>query len=355
MAFLSVENTITQKTIIPGLTDLVFKSGPTMAYVKKNCLEKMPLGPSWQENFLYGMQPVDGYTPGDTHTISQEQLFTGGEVRAKYYVSSVAAIREKIQIELAGKHQVFNYIDALMQATALSMSAKLATDIFRHGQDAGTGVSASRSKLINGLDEALCDGATAGPFANYYPTYLGLTRNDTNIGEALNAPKTAANGVVAGNVGGSISYPVLEQAQNSVVYGTEQPNLMVTTNKGMSYIKMAFQAQQRFAETTLDLGFTGVKFGPATIFQDRYAPGSASVSAVESAKLGISALSGETIWILNTKYIKFWVCQAPEYSFGFSGFYPDPVSSLVVGHYKFVGNLTVQAPRYMRVLWGITG
>ena len=37
MAFLDTVNTITRKTIVPGMVDLVFKSGPTMAYIKRNC------------------------------------------------------------------------------------------------------------------------------------------------------------------------------------------------------------------------------------------------------------------------------------------------------------------------------
>ena len=48
MAFLDPVNTITQKEILPGVTDLVFKSGPTMAYIKRNCLEKYQGGPSWR-------------------------------------------------------------------------------------------------------------------------------------------------------------------------------------------------------------------------------------------------------------------------------------------------------------------
>jgi len=253
---------------------------------------------------------------------------------------------------------VFNYIDTLMQAAALTMSAKLAIDIFRHGQAAGTGVSVGRSQYINGLDEALCEGVTAGPFGNYYPSYLTLTRNDANIGTALNAHKLAATGFVAGNVSGQLSYPILEQAYNSVVYGTESPDLLVTTNKGMSFIKLAFHAQQRYEGTSADFGFQGIKFNGSTIFQDRYAPGTDVVSAPEANKLGrgtsgSAEISGETLYLLNTKYIKFYLSTHPLWGFGFTGFLPAQDNSLVVGHYKFAGNLTVQAPRYMRVLWGI--
>lgn len=353
MAFLDTVNTITQKTIVPGMVDQVFKAGPTMAFIKRNCLEKYAGGPSWQENFLYGMLDVQAYEPGDTFDFIQQQIFTGGTVVPKYYNVPVPALIEKVKLEMAGPNAVFNYVDTLMQTAAMTMSAKLATDIFRHGQAIGTGVSDNRSKYINGLDEALCDGVTAGPFANYFPTYLTLTRNDANIGAALNSPKLATAGYVAGNVAGSLSYPILEQAVNSVVYGAESPDLLVTTNKGMSLIKLAFHSQQRYEGTSADFGFQGVKFNGTTIFQDRYAPGTDTVSAMESAKLGISALSGETLWILNTKYIRFYLSTDPLFGFGFTGFLPGRDDSLVVGHYKFAGNVTVQAPRLMRVLWGI--
>lgn len=363
MAFLDAVNTITRKTIVPGMVDQVFKSGPTMAYIKRNCLAKYQGGPSWQENFLYGMMDVQAYSPGEDFDFAEQQIFTGGTVTPRYYNVPVPALLEKVKIEMAGPEAVFNYIDTIMQAAAHTMSAKLAIDIFRNGQATGTGHAVDRSKFINGLDEALCDGYTAGPFSNYYPTYLTLTRNDANIGSALNSPKTASTynpiGYVNGNVAGPISYPILEQAYNSCVYGTESPDLMVTTNKGMSLIKLAFHAQQRYEGTSADFGFQGVKFNGSTIFQDRYAPSAELVGAQEAAKLGrgtsgVAEVSGETLYFLNTKYIRFYVSTDPLFGFGFTGFLPAQDNSRVVGHYKFAGNMTVQAPRLMRVLWGIS-
>lgn len=363
MAFLDAVNTITRKTIVPGMADLVFKSGPTMAYIKRNCLAKYAGGPSWQENFLFGMLQPQAYVPGETFDFTQFQIFTGGTVTPRYYNVPVPALLEKVKIEMAGPEAVFNYIDTLMQTAALSMSAKLATDIFRNGQASATGHAVDRSKYINGLDEALCDGNTAGPFTYYYPTYLTLTRNDANIGSALNSPKTVSSysptGYVAGAVNGPPSYPILEQAYNSCVYGTESPDLLVTTNKGMSLIKLAFHSQQRYEGTTADFGFQGIKFNGATIFQDRYAPGGDLVSAEEAAKLGrgtsgSAEITGETLYFLNTKYIRFYLSTDNLFGFGFTGFLPAQDNSTVVGHYKFAGNMTVQAPRLMRVLWGIS-
>lgn len=360
MAFLDVVNSISRKQIVPGLNDQVFKAGPTLAYIKRNCLQKWT-GFQMQENFLYGMMNVEPYLPGDSFDISQSQIFTGGTLTPRYYNVAVPALLEKVKIEYAGPEAVFNYVDVLMQAAALTMSAKLATDLFEHGQTS-SGVVQDRTKYINGLAEALADGTSTDFRGRTFANYLTLTRNDANIDNALNSPMTAAAGTIAANVAGSISYPILEQAYNSVVIGTESPDLLVTTNKGLSYIKMAFQSQQRFEGTSLEFGFQGVNFNGAKIFQDRYAPGSSAVSTQESTKLGLSALdgtsstvAGETLWILNTKYIRFYVSPDSLYGFGFTGFLPAQDNSVVVGHYKFAGTASVQAPRLMRVLFGITG
>jgi len=228
------------------------------------------------------------------------------------------------------------------------------------------------SKFINGLSEALHDGSTQEDWmGEYYLSYLTLTRNDANIGSALNSPLFASPagaaatgyppaGYINGKVSGPLSYPVLEQAYQSCVYGTESPDLLVTTNKGLSLIKLAFHSQQRYEGTSADFGFQGVKFNGATIFADRYAPGIEAVTAEEAAKLGrgtantAEASLGETLWILNTKYIRFYLSTDNLFGFGFTGFLPAQDNSTVVGHYKFAGNMTVQAPRLMRVLYAIT-
>jgi hypothetical protein len=362
MAFLDTVNTLSRKRILPGLTDQIFKAGPTLAYIKKHCLTKWT-GFQAQENFLYGMMNAEDYSPGDSFSLDQEQIFTGGTLTPKYINVSVPALLEKIKIEYAGPEAVFNYVDVLLQTAALTMSGKLAVDVFEHGTTS-TGVTQDRSKSIHGLAEALADGTSTDARGRTFGSYLTLTRNDANIGSALNSPQTAAAGTIAANVGGSISFPVLEQGFNSVVYGTEAPNLLVTTNRGMSYIKMAFQAQQRFEGVQNELGFNGVKFNGAMIFQDRYAPGQEAVPTVESSKLGRqqvldgtnSTVAGETLWFLNTKYMRFYVSTDSLYGFGFTGFLPAQDNSVVVGHYKYAGpGLTVQAPRFMRGLFGITG
>lgn len=345
MAFLDPINTILTKEIVPGVADGVFRNSPLLAHFKRDSLRKAPTWPI-QENLGYDVLRATAYAPGDTFDLGQRQLFTGGTVTPRYYEVPVTAFLEKLRIEMAGPTAVFDYADYLLQNAALSLSGLLANDLFRHGQSVS---GSDRSLRINGLDEALNDGSNNGFDGRAYSSYLTLNRSDLN--GSYNSLMTGPTA----NINGALSYPILEQAFNSVVVGTEKPNLILTTNLGMSYIKMASQAQQRFESTDLDLGFIGVKFNGVPVIQDQYAPGTRTASAVDTA-LGYSAVAGgETIWFLNTKYMRLYLTTDPLYAFGFTGFMPAQATSLVAGHYRACLNFTVQQPRYSRYLFGITG
>jgi hypothetical protein len=353
MAFLDPVNTIATKRIVPGVVDLVFKSGPLMAFIKRNSLQRYEGGPSWQENFMYGIQDVYAYSPGDSFALNQRQVATGTTVTPRYYVVPVSAFIEKIKIEMNGPQAVFDYVDLLLQNAAMSMSAFLAIDAYKWGQAVGAG---DRSLRLNGLEEALNDGTNPGPHGSAFPNYLGLSRTTDPSRDAIKAKMTGPTA----NLNGPLTYSTLEHAWNSVVIGQETPDLLVTTNKGMSYIKMAFQGQQRFEGSSQDFGFQGIKFNGSTILQDQYCPGTELPSAEEAAKLGLTALdgsgslsNGETLWFLNTKYIRFYVSTDPLFGFGFTGFLPAQNNSVVVGRYHFAGNMTNVGPRYSRVLFGI--
>lgn len=346
MAFLNPEDTIAVKKIVDGVQDNVYRNSPLLATLKRDCLMADPGGFQFQENFQYGVLPGQEYFPGEKFNIVQRQLITGGTVTPRYLNVPVAAVYEKLQLELNGPTAVFNYLDSLLQTAALSMSGRLTNAAYRHGQVVGAD---DRARFINGLDEALSDGSTNGFLGQTYANYLTVPR--TQVDAALNSPMTGPAAAVSGN----ITYPLLEQTFNSVCIGMEKPNLILTTNLGMSFIKMAFQAQQRFETVSPDFGFQGIKFNGVDLVQDQYAPGSRAATQADT-DLGYSAVaSGETIWFLNTKHLRFYISTDSLYNFGFTGFIPAQDTSLVVGHYRFRGNLTCQAPRLMRYLFAVTG
>lgn len=342
MAFLDELNTSTRIHIVPGLIDQYGKNDPLFAYLKKNNFERFPGGTQIQENFVYDYLVSAAYSKGQTFNIDSKQTETGGTFYVKHYYTNVTLFKEDIQIFNKGPEAVFKLVDAKMQNAGLSMSAKLAIAAYNEGQ------SASRALELNGLAEALNDGSNNSWTGSAYSTYGTLSRSSTG-GNRLVSPMTGPTA----NVSGPITYKILEEGYNSIVIGDEYPNLMVTTNLGMSYIKEKFQPQWRTETQDPNIGFNGLKFNSAMVIQSQYAPGTAGVN---DANIGnYNASGGETLFYLNTKYWRLWVTDDPEFGFGFSGFKPAQDSTTVAGQHFFAGNITCQAPRLNRHLFNITG
>lgn len=345
MALLSPENTIATKWILPGIADGVYRHSPILAKLKQKCQVRYEGGPGWQENFAFDTPTVAAYVPGESFDLTQKQLAAGTTVTPRYYDVTVPALLEKLRVEMAGPRAAFNYIDFLLQTSALALSAQLSNDVYRYGSVVGAN---DRSKYINGLDEALSDGVNNGYLAQTYTSYLGVVR--TEAAGALNSVMTGPNA----NIGGPLQYGILEETFSSVTYGPKHPDWIVTSNRGLSLAKMVFQPQQRFESVDADTGFMALKFNGVPMVADQYCPGTRAASAADAA-LGYSAIaSGETFWFLNSDELKFYISTDSLFGFGFTGFMPDPATSLVAGHLKFCGNLTSVGNRYQRYIFGVT-
>jgi hypothetical protein len=338
MAFLNELNTFTNKHIVPGVVDNVFKNDPLLAYMKTNEVEIFPGGSVIQENFTYDVLKGGSYAKGSTFDITRRQTNTGASFDPKFYQVNVTEFLEDLEVQIKGEHAVFSLLDADMVNAALTMSAILAIALYNEGQ--GTG----RTNDLNGLAEIINDGSGNSWTGNSHTTYGTLTRSGT-VGSALNS--------VPSQVSGVITYPILEEQYSTAVIGNEEPNLGITTNLGFAYIKEKFQPQQRFQEEDPKIGFRGLRFNNSIIMRSQYAPGT---QGVNDADLGnYLDASGETLWFLNTKFFRFWTTDSPEYAFGFSGFKPAQDNSIVAGQYKWSGNVTCQAPRLQKQLYDITG
>lgn len=346
--FLDELNTSTHRDIVPGIIDNVFKNDPTLAYMKKNNLQKFAGGTQIQENFIYASLPNGGaYADGDTSRITLAQVETGATFLPKNYWVPVAISKNQVQIFNKGPNAVFKLVDSRLQNAALTMSAILANALYNEGS------SSTRTIHLNGIAEALNDGTNNGWLAAAYTTYGTLTRGGT-IGSALSSPMTGPTA----NVAGPITYKLMEETYNSIVIGDEYPNLMVTTNLGMSYIKEKFQPQWRVETQDPQIGFNGLKFNQAMVIQSQYAPGTAGASSTSTEGINIGTnytSAGETLFFLNTKYWRLYVTDDPEFGFGFTGFKPAQDTLIVAGQYLFTGNVTCQAPRLNRYLYAVTG
>lgn len=342
MAFLNLVETVVKTKILPGVQDNVLRNSPLLSILRKESLQPDNGGPAWQENFGYDVLNVEAYQPGDTHNISQVQTVTGGTVTPRYYSAAVSAYIEKIRTELVGELAAFDYLASQVEMAGLSMSARLANDAYRHGQNQGT----DRTKYINGLAEALSDGSTNGFLGQTYTSYLTVPRSSVNA--ALNSPMTAPAASIT-----ALSQPTLDSAIASVMIGTEKPDTIITTNLGWSLFKNLFNPMQRFEDTTMDGGFLSTRYMGIRVLADQYCPGSRTATSVDT-KVGYSAISGESMWILNTKHMRLYLSTDPLFSFGMSGFIPSQDSGQITSIMRFRGNLTVQAPRLSRYLFGFT-
>ena len=343
MAFIDKVNTVVVTKILPDVTDGVFRNDPLLAFFRKNSVTPWQGGVAYQENVLYNSYVPLAFASGDTFSLADNQLITGATVSLRKYGVGVTVQYDKIKIDMAGPLAAFDMLDAQMQVAGFSLSGLLTNDLYKDGQ--GTG----RTLSLNGLDEALNDGSTTGYRGSSFANYLTVARSSVN--GALNSPMTGP----AADVSGSISYPILESAWQSCVRGPEKPDLMITSNLGFSYIKMAFQPQQRFETTEPDFGFTAQQLNGTKIVASNYTPGTRTASTVDT-NLGYAAIAtGETLWYLNTKKFRLYVSTDPLFSFGFTGFKVAQDSLIMSGQYLAAVNFTCQAPWSSRYLFNITG
>lgn len=340
-------NTVTTKTIMPGVVDGYFKAGPTLALMKSRFTRKWT-GPQIQENFMYKPMKGGAYAKGGSFDITRRQTRTGLLFTPRYYQVNVTEFLEDLEVEMAGPNVAFSTIRTDMQQASLTMSAILEIAAYRHGQNiAGD----NRSLEINGLEEAFNDGTNASWAGNLFPSYGGQTRAD--VAPALTPP----TGVVNANINGPISYRALRHSYFSCVLGNEAPTIGVTTNRCMGYIAENFLPHQIVDTTQPEINWPGMKFDKATILMSQYAPGA---DGVDDPDLGNYNAAAETFAWLNfgpsgdDAYIRLYIAQSSKFAFGFTGFKGARDDNQVSGQILFGGNLTCRALRLSRILHGIT-
>jgi len=344
-------NTVTQKEIVPGVTDGYFKAGPYIAMAKARFTRKW-VGPQIQENFLYAPMKGGAYAKGGAFDVIRRQTRTGLLFSPRYYQVNVTEFLEDLEVEMAGPRAAFSVIRTDLQQAALTMSAFLEVAAFRHGQNlAGD----DRSLELNGLEEAFGSAGTASFAGNLFPSYGGQLRSD--VTPALDAPV----GQIGANVAGVITYRILRHSYFSCIIGNEAPTVGITTNRCMGYISENFLPHQIIDTTQPEINWPGMKFDKATLVMSQYAPGQ-DITNSEQTDLGaIRPTSGETFWWLNfgpqgdDAYIRLYIAQSAKFAFGFTGFKGARTDNQVSGQVLFGGNQTVKALRLSRVLYGITG
>jgi hypothetical protein len=253
-----------------------------------------------------------------------------------------------------GPDMIFDRLDEVM--TGAFETAGQMTEIALYFP--GTGNSYAQN--INGLAEICNDGVTNSWNGATYANYGELSRTDGSLWN------NAVRGRVT-DVNAAISFSRLNSTYTAVKYGTDMPDIGLSTERFVSYVADKFQTQQRFVETLEPtIGFTGLKFQKATLMATRYCPGS-EISA-SSATTGdpvayewiytttideptpatvYPTVTGETLFWLNTSddVIHMYISSNPVWQLGFEDFIPDTETDELVGRLRLAWQIACPQTR----------
>lgn len=349
----------------PGLVDNIFNQDPLNYFLRQSLREDFTGGSTINEDFLYASLIGGGYLKGKTFNITQRQTEQQLRFDLKFQQVSVPLYQEDIQVLNKGDLAAIKLLKARVDQGYMAVGAFASIATYLNG------INANFTPGPNGLAEALNDGVVASWDGNTYPLYGGLTR-------ATYAPSLTT--VPVNLAGGTIEYDTVDQGYTDAFYGSGEyePNLIVMTPRGFSYLKSKFQTQQRFQDTKLEVGvgFRGLAFNGATVVASRYCPGSyitglqtgaqdqaavtylteTSNGAVVTYPVGNLNPGGkmsEAMFILNARkpFLNYYVSTDPQFGGGFRDFIPTANSTVIVGQVLLAHNLTVH-PRYHKQIYG---
>jgi hypothetical protein len=218
---------------------------------------------------LYAGAQGGAIYPGQDVTVNRVQMLTAGLFQPKLYTKFILVEEFGLSVLNSGPEAKVKILEAYLEQMMEGIDFQLEGDMFRHGQQAGSGVNDNRFASINGISEALNDGITPSWDGNVFPTYSGQTRNGA-IGAALNSIP-----IWLGDASGNPAPPNYQSLLKTYMQPIGRPTMGCTSYIGYSAIAAAFQRQQRY-ETQDDhnINWSGIKFEDSTIFWDDIVPSS---------------------------------------------------------------------------------
>lgn len=347
----------------PALVDDIYNQDPLNYFMRQNLREDFTGGSTINEDFLYAPMIGGGYLKGKNFNTAQRQTEQQLRFDIKYTQVSVPLYQEDIQVLNKGELAAIKLLKARINQAYMSLGAFVSIATYLNGQNAGYTAN------MNGLAEALNDGTTFSWDNNVYPIYGSLTR--ATFSPSLTTVPVNLNG-------GTIEYDTIDSGYMDAFYGSGdyEPNLMVTTPKGFSFIKAKFQTQQRFQDARLEVGvgFRGLQFNGATLVASRYCPGQyltgpngtgtadpvattylseTSNGSITAYPDGLLSSNRETLFILNARkpFLNYYVSNDSLFGGGFRDFIPSAGNTILVGQVLLGHNMTVH-PRYHKQIYG---
>lgn len=313
---------VTVNYISKKFVDNYYKVSPVFVKVFKGICEKdFDGGVQIQVPFQYAGLKAGPFAPGSVFDISYVDTQTAMYFNVKYYYSNITLQGTQLPLN-RGEAAVMNYIEPKMVNAEQALAQALIQDFYEDGQGTVTSQIA-----LDGILAGYDDGT-------HYATYGGITRSAVGTGAS-----NGINGYYFNNSGTSwpFSLTQLQTAYGQATFGTNQPNLIATTQSIYNSFWAKMLPIQRTTSTDPDLqsaGFRAFMFNGMAVVVDQYVPAG-------------------YMFGMNTDFLDAYISTDRLFAFGFTGFKTLPNSVDMAGQNCYGGNIVVEAPRLGFILSSI--
>ncbi len=288
-------------------------------------------GAGMTEVFLYGRPQGAGVNPGQTITVTRQQITD----KLKFYEKGYASWFPMDDWEMgdgskqggvinSGPSRICDIYAIFMEALVMQLNTMLEMDSFRHGQQSSAYISDNRYKVSNGLDEALNNGIDLSLYGNIYKSYGQQLRNGA-VGASINVtPLYLGQQVTTGTAAapatsnpGQINFGSLMQLWSQCKITGGKPKLGITNVFGFKAIAIALDVYRRdISNTKHDITWDALDFNGTQIYSDPLSPSAVAQYYIPlSGNPGASGASGNTSLVdgvgSNTQTIAF---TTPQFS-----------------------------------------
>jgi hypothetical protein len=363
-------NMLTRYELWPMLIDDYWFTETALFSRLRDNIEPFTGGQFTKSLFRYRSLPAFSYKMGSSWDITKVPTIGEQNFPMKYYICNVPEFLEELEVINKGPNADFSILDEDLSNGLASVSNNVAINFWDDAVDDPTS--------IDGLGLAIGDGILPNWKGNILTSYGGASRAGT-YGSIL-------NGQIHwfGNEAGGVAAPTLLKmgaAYRSVSRGPISPDLIVTTKWAHELCLNEINSLYRIDQSVQDpyWGGDGFKFRKAIVVADEYAPSlSSGLTDDENFGLGnyktgsfanplagtpkngfpnstaaANLTVGETMWFLNTEWMKLRISDSEEFGFGFSGFMQLPDSTKVNGQIKAAINGILHGGRYQAMAYGI--
>ncbi len=267
-------------------------------------------GAGMTEVFLYGRPQGAGVNPGQTITVTRQQITD----KLKFYEKGYASWFPMDDWEMddgskqggvinSGPSRICDIYAIFMEALVMQLNTMLEMDSFRHGQQSSAYISDNRYKVSNGLDEALNNGIDPSLYGNIYKSYGQQLRNGA-VGASINVtPLYLGQQVTTGTAAapatsnpGQINFGSLMQLWSQCKITGGKPKLGITNVFGFKAIAIALDVYRRdISNTKHDITWDALDFNGTQIYSDPLSPSAVAQYYIPlSGNPGASGASGNT-------------------------------------------------------------